>query len=123
MKLQVITNAKVIAANTLGNTLDSYDYVLYGSLAPIIATNFFPSDNVYTSLILVYISFALGFVMRPLGGLLFGLYGDDIGRKKSLLASIVCMVIPTVLLGFVPSYSVIGMFAPITVVSRFGSRW
>src|SRR3990167_10250619 len=103
---------KSTLGNIFGNTLEWYDFVLYGSLAPFIAHHFFPAKNNLVSLMLTFAVFAVGFLMRPLGGMIFGHFGDTCGRRKSLLWSIALMVIPTILIGFVPDYSVVGFLAP-----------
>ncbi|OGT33894.1 MAG: hypothetical protein A3C44_02530 [Gammaproteobacteria bacterium RIFCSPHIGHO2_02_FULL_39_13] len=102
--------------NIFGNTLEWYDFVLYGSLAPFIAHHFFPEKNSLISLMLTFAVFAVGFLMRPLGGMIFGYFGDTRGRRKPLLWSIALMVIPTILIGFVPSYSTIGFLAPLIII-------
>lgn len=101
-----------IAANILGNSLDTYDFALYGSLTPIIARIFFPADDPSVTLIYGYMAFALSFVARPFGGLIFGYIGDTLGRKKTLLYSIVAMIIPSILLGMLPGFETIGVAAP-----------
>lgn len=106
---------KTLLANTLGNILEWYDFTLYGAMAPIIAQLFFPSKNILVSLILTFSAFAAGFLMRPLGGIIYGHIGDRFGRRKALLSSIVLMTIPTVLLGFLPTYATIGVLAPLIV--------
>lgn len=107
---------KSTLGNIFGNTLEWYDFVLYGSLAPFIAHHFFPTKNSLVSLMLTFAVFAVGFLMRPLGGMIFGHFGDTCGRRKPLLWSITLMVIPTILIGFVPSYSAIGFFAPLLII-------
>jgi MHS family proline/betaine transporter-like MFS transporter len=105
----------VLFSNILGNTMEWYDFALYGSLAPIIAQLFFPSKNSLASLVLTFGVFASGFLMRPLGGIIFGHIGDRYGRKKALLTSILLMTIPTVLLGLIPSYETWGIFASLSL--------
>ena len=108
--------SKTTFAGVFGNTLEWYDFVLYGSLAPFIAHHFFPVKNHFTSLILTFAVFAVGFLMRPLGGILFGLFGDSHGRKQALIWSVFLMVIPTILIGLVPSYHTIGLWAPMIII-------
>lgn len=102
--------------NIFGNALEWYDFALYGSLAPFIAQHFFPAENKLVSLMLTFAVFAIGFIMRPLGGVVFGHLGDRQGRRKPLLWSVALMVIPTILIGLVPSFGVIGFFAPVLIV-------
>ncbi|OGT95518.1 MAG: hypothetical protein A2298_05175 [Gammaproteobacteria bacterium RIFOXYB2_FULL_38_6] len=108
--------SKATLANTFGNTLEWYDFALYGGLAPYIAIHFFPSKNFFISLILTFGAFAAGFLMRPLGGLLYGMFGDIRGRRHALIISVIMMALPTFLLGLIPSYQHIGIAAPVLVV-------
>lgn len=108
--------SKSTLGNIFGNTLEWYDFALYGNLAPFIARQFFPAKNGLISLMLTFAVFAVGFFMRPLGGMVFGHFGDTRGRRKPLLWSVALMVIPTVLLGLVPGYGAIGFLAPLLVI-------
>lgn len=105
-----------IVAGTIGNILEWYDFALYGFMASILAGLFFPSDDRLVSLIATYGVFAVGFIMRPLGSVLFGWLGDTVGRSRTLVLSVAMMAIPTVLLGLLPSYGTIGIAAPIALV-------
>jgi len=104
---------KVIWAGILGNSLELYDYSLYGYFAAVIAKLFFPSDNPVNSLMATYGVFACAFIMRPISALLFGAMGDSKGRKKALEWSILLMAIPTLFIGMLPTYAQIGLFAPL----------
>ena len=104
---------KVLVSGMIGNALEWYDFVLFVQCAPIIAKLFFPSSDPQASLLSVFGVFAAGFIMRPLGGVLFGYLGDKLGRKASLVFSILMMAIPTALIGLLPTYSEIGLLAPI----------
>ncbi len=104
---------KVLISSMIGNALEWYDFMLYGYCAAIIGKLFFPAHDAFSSLLATYSVFFIGFVMRPLGGLLFGYLGDRIGRKRSLMWSIYCMAIPTALIGVLPTYENIGWIAPI----------
>lgn len=104
---------KVIWAGILGNSLELYDYCLYGYFAAVIAKLFFPSDNPVNSLMATYGVFASAFIMRPLSALLFGVMGDTKGRKRALEWSIILMAIPTLFIGLLPTYAQIGILAPI----------
>lgn len=104
---------KVAIAGMIGNGLEWYDYALYGNFAYILSQLFFPSDNKYVSLLVTYGVFAAGFIMRPVGALLFGYIGDRYGRKVSLAVSILLMAIPTSFIGLLPTYEQIGIAAPI----------
>ncbi|NPA52264.1 MAG: MHS family MFS transporter [Aquificae bacterium] len=104
---------KTISAGAIGNVLEWYDFALYGYLAPIIADLFFPSDNPTISLIKTFGVFAAGFFMRPLGSLIFGHIGDKFGRKQALALSILVMAIATTLIGLLPTYQQIGIWAAV----------
>ena len=107
----------VIGAAMVGHALEHYEVTLYGFFAAMLAPLFFPSDNYIVSIIASWGAFALGFVMRPLGGLVFGHFGDIFGRKKSLLASILVASLPTLIIGLLPSYATIGLFAPMLLMT------
>ena len=107
---------KIIISGVVGNILENYDYVLYANFAVIISKLFFPTGDLYTSLLATFGVFAAGFFMRPLGAIIFGHIGDRHGRKIALSASIMLMSIPTALIGTLPSYAEIGIFAPIALV-------
>jgi MHS family proline/betaine transporter-like MFS transporter len=104
---------KNVVAGCVGNVLEWYDFALYGFFAPIIAKLFFPSDDQITGLLATFGIFAVGFLMRPIGSVLFGILGDKLGRKKALEISVVMMAIPTTLIGFLPTYESVGILAPI----------
>lgn len=104
---------KTIFAGIFGNVLESYDFGVYAFFSPIIATVFFPSSDPLTALLLTFGIFALSFLVRPFGGLVFGYLGDHFGRKNTLLISIMLMSIPTFFLGLLPNYASIGVWAPI----------
>lgn len=104
---------KVLFSSMIGNALEWYDFMLYGYCSVMISALFFPSSDPFISLLKTYGVFFAGFVMRPLGGALFGYLGDKIGRKQALSWSIYCMAIPTALIGTLPTYEVIGWMAPV----------
>lgn len=87
-----------VLAGLYGNALEWYDFILYANFAPIIAILFFPSKNPITSLLLTFVVFATGFLVRPFGALVFGYIGDHFGRRSALLTSICIMTIPTILI-------------------------
>src|SRR5262245_58479271 len=97
-----------IIAGLAGNIMEWYDFAVYGYFVSVIATHFFPSTDPTTSLIAAFGAFAAGFVMRPLGGLVFGHIGDIIGRKAALTLSVLAMAVPTFLIGVLPDHSAIG---------------
>jgi hypothetical protein len=107
---------KVIFASSLGTVFEWYDFYLYGSLAPIIAKQFFVGDPT-TTFIFALLAFAAGFIVRPFGALVFGRLGDMIGRKYTFLITILIMGGSTFVVGLLPSYAAIGIAAPIVLVS------
>jgi len=104
---------QVLAAGAIGNVLEWYDFAIYGFLAPVIAAQFFPSENRITSLIAAFGVLAAGYFMRPIGGLLIGHIGDRKGRKPALMLSIAMMAVPTGLIAILPDYAAIGIAAPV----------
>jgi MHS family proline/betaine transporter-like MFS transporter len=104
---------RVILSCMIGNTLEWYDFVLYGYFATTIGQLFFPKFSLVASLMATFGVFAAGFIMRPLGGMIFGHIGDKFGRKNALVWSIYLMAIPTTLIGLLPTYEQIGWFAPL----------
>jgi len=104
---------KVVASTMLGNGLEWYDYALYGTFTALISKHFFPAGDENVALIATFGIFAIGFLMRPLGAMMFGYIGDKYGRKNALSLSILMMAIPTACIGLLPTYSMIGIYAPI----------
>jgi MHS family proline/betaine transporter-like MFS transporter len=107
---------RLIAAGTAGNVLEWYDFAVYGYFAAPIGRHFFPSEDATTSLIAAFGVFAAGFLMRPLGGVVFGHIGDHVGRKAALTISVLAMAIPTFLIGILPGYAVLGPTAAVLLV-------
>jgi MFS family permease len=108
---------RVVLASILGNGLEWFDFVSYGYFASIIAKVFFPAGNDHSlALMLTYATFAIGFVVRPIGGIVLGAYADRYGRRRALSLLIVMMAFGTLTLGLTPSYASIGIVAPIIVV-------
>ena len=106
-----------ILAGVIGNVIEWYDFALYGFMASIIASQFFPNESQAASLIATYGIFAAGFVMRPIGSVFFGRMGDTIGRSRTMLISVIMMAIPTFCLGLLPTYDKVGLLAPILLVT------
>jgi MFS family permease len=106
----------VISASSAGTVFEWYDFFVYGTLAPMIAASFFPSDNATLSLLLTWAGFAIGFGFRPLGAILFGFLGDRLGRKYTFLITVTLMGAATAAVGMVPSYASIGLAAPLIVI-------
>ena len=107
---------KVILASSLGTVFEWYDFYLYGSLAAIIAMQFFSGVNETTGFIFALLAFAAGFAVRPFGAIVFGRIGDMIGRKYTFLVTIVIMGVSTFLVGVLPSYASIGIAAPVILI-------
>jgi len=102
-----------VIAGCVGNVLEWYDFALYGFFAPFIAKQFFPSDDQVISLLATFGVFAVGFFMRPVGAVIFGIMGDKLGRKRTLEISVIMMAIPTTLIGVLPTHEQVGILAPI----------
>lgn len=105
--------SQIVGSASVGNILEYYDFILFVYLAPHISPLFFPPGDKLTAIIAGLGIFAIGYFMRPLGAILFGYIGDTYGRKQALTISIILMAIPTVLIGFLPTYQSIGIFSPI----------
>ncbi len=108
---------KTVTASLVGNLFEWYDFALFGYFAPIIGKLFFPSENKSVELIAAFGAFAAGYLIRPLGGMIFGHIGDRMGRKKAMVLSILLMAIPTALIGILPTYAEIGIWAPILLMA------
>lgn len=106
----------VVFASSLGTVFEWYDFYLYGSLAPIIAKQFFSGVNPTAAFIFALMAFAAGFAVRPFGAVFFGRLGDMVGRKYTFLITITIMGISTFVVGLLPSYASIGIAAPIILV-------
>jgi MFS family permease len=106
----------VIMASSVGTLIEWYDFYIYGTLAPYIAKQFFPADNLTASYLAALGSFAAGFIVRPFGALVFGRLGDLIGRKYTFLVTLVLMGLSTFAIGLIPGYAQIGMFAPFLIL-------
>ena len=109
-------HSKTLFAGMIGNVLEWYDFVVYGFLAVIIGELFFPSSDPMVSLLKSFGVFAVGFIMRPVGAILFGHIGDKYGRKKALTISIIMMALSTTAIGLLPTYAQIGILAPTLLV-------
>ena len=107
---------KVIFASSLGTVFEWYDFYLYGSLAAIIAKQFFSGLDSGSAFIFALLAFAAGFIVRPFGALVFGRLGDMIGRKYTFLVTIVIMGLSTFIVGLLPSYASIGVAAPVILI-------
>ncbi|MBP2639856.1 MAG: proP [Firmicutes bacterium] len=109
--------AKAVLAGSVGNALEWFDYGLYGYFAAIISSQFFPSKDPVTALMLTFIVFGVGFVMRPIGGLIFGHYADRVGRRNALTWTVILMGISTFAIGCLPTYAQVGILAPVLLAT------
>jgi len=108
---------KIIFASSLGTVFEWYDFYLYGSLAAIIAKQFFSGTDPNTGFIFALLAFAAGFIVRPFGAIVFGRLGDMIGRKYTFLITILIMGLSTFIVGILPGYETIGLSAPVVLIS------
>ncbi|OED49932.1 hypothetical protein ACH42_01570 [Endozoicomonas sp. (ex Bugula neritina AB1)] len=107
---------KLAFAISMGGMLELYDFLIYGLMASYIAEQFFPANDSLTSLLATFATFAVGYLSRPLGGIAFGHFGDKYGRKKTFTLSIFLMAMSTALMGCLPNYSQIGLWAPVLLI-------
>ncbi len=107
---------RTVTAGAIGNALEWYDFGLVGYFAPIISSQFFPSADPRVALLNTFGVFAAGFLMRPLGAILFGHVGDRLGRKRALGLSVLLMAVPTALVGLLPTYHQVGVAAPLLLL-------
>lgn len=112
MQKNGVTN-RSITAGLFGNALEWYDFIIYAYFAPLFSTLFFPAGDENLALLATFGVFASGFLVRPIGGILLGKYGDSFGRRKALIFSILIMTISTFLIGALPTYERVGIWAPI----------
>lgn len=109
---------KVAASVLIGTTIEWYDFMLYGAAAAtVFAPLFFPNSSPAAGLLLSFSTFAVGFAARPLGGVIFGHLGDRLGRKQMLVTSLMLMGVATVLMGLIPTYDSIGIWAPVLLIT------
>jgi MFS family permease len=108
---------RVVAGASVGTILEWYDFFLYGSLAVFFSSHFFPAGSATTGFLASLATFGIGFVIRPLGAVLFGRFGDKVGRKATFLATIVAMGVSTVGIGALPSYQSIGWASPTLLIT------
>ena len=109
---------KVVFASLIGTAVEWYDFFLYGSAAALVfGALFFPESEPLTATLLAFGTYALGFVARPLGGIVFGHFGDKVGRKKMLVTSLMLMGFATIAIGLLPTYATIGVAAPVLLLA------
>ena len=107
---------RAVSAAVIGNVLEWYDFAVYAYVAVYIARKFFPQGDEVTALLATFLAYGLGFVARPLGGIILGRVGDTHGRKTALLITIALMAVGTVMIGVLPTYASIGIAAPLLLV-------
>lgn len=111
--MAVSNTRRVVAAGAIGNVLEWYDFAVYGYFATAIGRAFFPREDSVAQVLAAFGIFAVGFLMRPVGGAVIGSIGDKSGRRTALTVSVAAMAIPTFLVGILPDYQVLGIAAPI----------
>jgi MFS family permease len=110
------TEGKIITLASLGGMLEFYDFTIYGLFSVYFAKQFFPSDNHLISIIASYVVFVVGYIARPIGGIIFSHIGDEIGRKAVLIITMALMGFASLGLGLLPTYAQIGIWAPILML-------
>lgn len=110
------SSRKAVAAASIGNALEWYDFAVYALFAVYIAKNFFPGGNETIELVKAFLAFGLGFLIRPLGAILIGIYADKAGRKAALFLTIMIMAAGTLLIAIAPTYAAIGIGAPLIIL-------
>src|SRR5947209_14751437 len=109
---------RIAAASLVGTTIEWYDFLVYATMAGVIFNRyFFPEGSAFVNTLLAYGTFAAGFLMRPLGGVLFGHFGDRLGRKPLLILALMIMGVATFIIGLLPTYEQIGVWAPLLLLS------
>lgn len=109
---------KALVASLVGSSIEYYDYLLYGAVAALVFNKlFFPNFDPTVGLLMALASFGLPYFFRPLGGVIFSHIGDKLGRKKSLVLTLGIMGVSTALIGLLPTYETIGIWAPILLVA------
>ncbi|MBV8406969.1 MAG: MFS transporter, partial [Alphaproteobacteria bacterium] len=107
---------RAIISCAIGNFVELFDFLIFGLFAAQIAANFFPKTDDLAGLLAAFATYGVGFVMRPVGAIVIGAYGDRSGRKQALVLTVGLMATATALTGLVPSYASIGVAAPILLV-------
>src|SRR3954451_14594983 len=108
---------RIVAASLIGTTIEWYDFFLYGSAAALVFNKlFFPDFDPLVGTMLAFATYAVGFAARPIGGVIFGHFGDKIGRKQMLVITLMLMGGATFLIGLLPTYGAVGVWAPILLI-------
>ena len=111
-----VMRRRVVISSTLGNALEWFDFIVFGLFAAVIGKLFFPAQDPASSLLYTFATFGIAFAARPIGGIVFGIYADRWGRKSALVIMILAMAVGTGIIGVLPTYASIGIFAPIMVL-------
>lgn len=111
-----VSRERQVAAAVIGNALEWYDFIVYGFLTVVISRLFFPAESEYASLLLTTATFGVGFLIRPIGGILLGIYADRKGRKAALLLIISFMVVSMAMIGLAPTYAAFGIGGPLVII-------
>ena len=116
---------RVVVASLIGTSLEWYDFFIYGTAAALVFNQlFFPKFDPLVGTLLAFATYAVGFVSRPLGGIVFGHFGDKLGRKNVLVVTLLLMGVATFMIGALPTYDSIGFWAPLSLVAlRFLQGW
>ena len=110
------SSRQAVSAAVIGNVLEWYDFAVYGFMAAIIGKNFFPSGDEVSQLLAAFAVYGVGFLARPVGGVVIGRIGDTKGRKTALILTIMLMAVGTVLIGIIPTYATIGVLGPLLIL-------
>jgi len=116
MNKQTTSIKSTVTAASVGGFLEMYDFVIYAFFASVLAPLFFPSTDHVASLLAVFGVFAVGYLARPIGGIIYGYFGDRLGRRKTLIYSLLFMAIPTFLMSVLPTYEQVGRWAPVLLI-------
>lgn len=111
-----MNKTKLIFSSGIAGVFEWYDYALFGHFALILTKKFFPNGDISVALLNTFAVFAVGYLMRPIGGIVFGIIGDKFGRRAALSMSVMCMALPTTLIGLLPTYDSIGFMATVLMV-------
>jgi len=111
-----VEQIKTVIRVSSGNFLEMYDFFVFGYFAAEIGRTFFPSDNEFTVLLSSFATFAVGFLMRPIGALVLGSYIDKQGRRKGLILTLILMAFGTATMALMPGYATVGLIAPVVIV-------
>lgn len=107
---------RVVWSSTIGNALEWFDFAVFGSFAALIGQQFFPKTSAAASLLSVYGLFAIAYIARPLGGIVFGVWADRVGRKRALVTIVLTMAFGTGVIGILPTYAQVGLLAPVLLL-------